>query len=133
MSGRRPGPRTPSDTGHKVAKDVLVIAADGALRRSLEFLFEAEGLEVSSHADLALTSRATAKRSRCLVVDESALVEGSEDWAPLFAFAESIVVLFSRAVDLPANLLIRAVQKPLMGVELVETVRMLLAGKVDAA
>lgn len=110
-----------------MARDVLVIAADGPLRRSLEFLFEAEGLQASSHADLALAIRATGQRSRCLVVDESAIGSGNEDWAHLSTLAESVVVLFSRAIELPAGFSVRMVQKPLMGVELVDTVRALLS------
>lgn len=106
---------------------MLVIAADGALRRSLIFLFEAEGLEVVSHADLGVALRGRSTRSRCLVVDESVLVSDHDGMALLSAVTESIVVLFTRTVDLPSHLLFRTVQKPLVGAELIETVRMLLS------
>jgi hypothetical protein len=114
-----------------VTRNVLVIAADGALRRSLVFLFEAEGLDVSSIAYFAPGLCPTARRSRCLVVDESALASGCVDPALLGTVADPVVVLSSRALDLPPDRPVCTVQKPPMGAELVETVRMLLVGQDD--
>ncbi len=109
-----------------MANDVLVIAADTALRRSLEFLFEAEGLAVSSRDHVPAAKRCAGERCGCVVVDESSLGAGAEGWRRLSGLAEAIVLLIDRAGDPPGNVAVRTVEKPLAGPELVETVKALL-------
>ena len=109
----------------QASRDVIVIAADGALRRSLEFLLASEGLRPTSHADLSLALRAAHVRSRCVIIDDSALRSGGLDWLRLSAVGDTAILLVSRACMIPAGFAI-VVEKPLIGSELIEAVRALV-------
>lgn len=105
-----------------MTKDVLVIAADAVLRRSLEFLFEAEGFAVSSHDAIPARAKRQA-RNRCAVVDESALTFDTEEWARIAELTETIIVLLDEARELPRDMPVHTIEKPVLGAELLETVK----------
>lgn len=110
----------------KSDRDVLVIASDAVLRRSLAFLLEAEGFDVTSSDGVPPVAEAPLVRARCAVVDDAS-VEEPEFWARLATMAESVVLLLARVRDLPADLPVTTVEKPLLGGTLVEAVTALLA------
>lgn len=103
----------------KSPESVLVIASDDTLRRSLAFLLEAEGYAVSSHDRMPLGLAPGEQRSRCVIVDEGSL--GAGTWERLAELADAIVVLLSRARELPPGR-IHTVEKPLLGDDLVAAV-----------
>lgn len=104
----------------KSPESVLVIASDDTLRRSLAFLLEAEGYVVSSHDRMPLGLAPGEPRSRCVIVDEGSL-DGAGTWERLAELADAIVVLLSRARELPPGR-IHTVEKPLLGDDLVAAV-----------
>ncbi|NJR13471.1 MAG: hypothetical protein HC779_03505 [Phyllobacteriaceae bacterium] len=107
-------------------RNVLVIAADATFRRSIAFLLEAEGYGVTAHASLHGAAAKGPARNHCAIIDEDA-AGGLEVWDRLQALADAIVVLFSRALELPRNLpghiRVQIVEKPPLGQDLVLAVR----------
>lgn len=107
----------------RIDAKVLVIAPDKDLRRSIAFLLEAEGYDVSAHATVPLPDAAETGRRHCAVVDEDATVGEPDAWDRLGSVADTIVLLRDRTRELPANLAIHTVEKPFLGQNLVLAVR----------
>jgi len=101
---------------------VVVIAADPSFRRSLAFLFEMEGFKVTQHDGVPDIAQAPG-RSRCAVVDQGSLDARPDFWHRLRGMTDAIVVLLDRMSELPADLLVHAVEKPFVGAALVATVK----------
>jgi FixJ family two-component response regulator len=106
-----------------VTKDVIVVAADAAFRRSLAFLFEAEGFMVSSHDRIPSQTRPPGERVGCVIVDDASMDFGSNGWDQLSALAETAVILCSRVRALPSDMVILTIEKPFLGADLVDAVR----------
>ena len=102
---------------------MLVVAADAAFRRSLAFLFEAEGFVVSSHDRIPLRTWPPGERVGCVIVDDDAMDFGSDGWDQLSALAETAVILCSGVRALPGDMVILTIEKPFLGADLVEAVR----------
>ena len=100
---------------------MLVIARDKELRRSIAFLLEAEGFDVSAYE--SVPSVGGIERRRCAVVDEDATVGDSQAWDRLKEISETIVLLLDRTGELPSDPVVRAVEKPFLGQNLVQAVR----------
>jgi FixJ family two-component response regulator len=107
-------------------QSVLVVASNDTLRRSLTFVLEAEGYAVASHSHVPAQAE---PRSQCIVVDEDSLDRAKDVWDRLARLADAIVVLLSRTRELPAHIRVHAVEKPLLGKDLVEAVRVALHRK----
>lgn len=104
-------------------QNVLVIAPDAELRRSITFLLEAEGIDVTSRATIPPVIRISRPRRLCAIVDEEATQIGQDVWGRLHRLAGCVVVLLSRTLDPPSHILIQTVEKPLLGQDLVRAVR----------
>jgi DNA-binding response OmpR family regulator len=103
---------------------IFVIAADSALRRSLQFALEAENLTVDAHDGLE-----SAKRSRlldlatCAVVDEDVLDDRGAAMRALQRFAKPVILLVARPPACAGHDDIAILVKPLQWDALVGTVR----------
>jgi FixJ family two-component response regulator len=106
----------------KTNKNVLVVAPDTQLRRSITFLLEAEGYEVTAYDRVPASDMAPKPRRSCAIVDEAALADGEDIWDRLGRIAETLVMLVSSGVMPPTTFLVRPVEKPLLGQSLVEAV-----------
>lgn len=102
---------------------VMVIAPNAELRRSIAFLLEAEGYAVTVHTTLLPDKLPAVPRRRCAVVDDAALRDEPEAWSRLPQIADSFVMLLDGTRELPAGLVAYRVEKPLLGLNLVEAVR----------
>lgn len=112
--------------------DVLVIAPDGQLRRSIAFLLEAEGYRISSHATVPMQAGYPAA-GRCAVIDEDALTDGEGLWPRLQRLASSFVMLSSGLLVPRPHFLMHSVEKPLLGQSLVEAVEAAIRGIGDGS
>ena len=102
--------------------DVLVIAADRPLRRSIVFLLEGEGLKAAAF-DAPASALAASSRARCLVLDERDLA-GSAGLMPSLARLAARIILLRDGLDatpLPADAIV--LMKPLLGDVLVDAIR----------
>jgi FixJ family two-component response regulator len=104
-------------------EDLLIIASDVALRRSLTFLLEAEGYAVQAHASIDQAARSSPANQRCAVIDDEAIADDGIDWAKLGTLADVVVLLLSRVRELPAGQVVHPVEKPFLGDNLVRAVR----------
>ena len=110
--------------GEDLKKDgnVLVIAPDAQLRRSIAFLLETEGYRISSHAALP-EQDSSVEAGQCAVVDEGVLIENDAGrWDRLQRLASSFVMLTSGLWAPRPHFLVHSVEKPLLGQSLVEAV-----------
>ena len=103
-------------------KNVLVIAPDADFRRSIAFLLEAEGFEVTHHDAVPFGDPASSPE-RCAVLDEASVAADDDIWDRLRGVAETFVLLLSKPRALPPHLLVQSVEKPLLGASLVEAVQ----------
>ena len=104
---------------------VLVVAPDYGLRRSLEFALEVEGFAVLSFDDVnaALASPGTAESS-CVVVDEEALLNDPFATAAVTQFHKPILLLVDRSRSMLDVLGVRVLRKPILGNALITAVRL---------
>jgi hypothetical protein len=113
----------------------LLVAQDDMVRRSLEFVIQAEGIVVDSHAFLAsATGSPLLKKADCAVVDEDAVHTRKTALDHLRQLPWPLVLLAEQPERFAA--ISRAVQvhilaKPLRGGILIETLRRLRAGGQD--
>jgi len=106
----------------KSDNDVLVIAPDAQLRRSITFLLETEGYEVTAYDRVPAAGVAPKPVRACAIVDEAVLAEGGDIWDRLGRISDTLVMLVSRRVVPPDAFPVRLVEKPLLGQSLVEAV-----------
>lgn len=110
---------------------VLVVAPDHVFRRSLEFVLEAEGFAVDSHALLsAAIVSPLAKIAACAVVDEDAIKNQASGRDALGGLAKPVVLLVDRLPPFPYAARTRVLVKPMLGNALIETVQNLITGSV---
>lgn len=101
--------------------DVLVVAPDAELRRSIAFALEAEGLCIASRPDLPDAAEPAFWDARCSVVDEDAVEAAPDGWRRLAALTQPQVLLVDR-LAVPEACAAVALRKPLLGRGLVEAV-----------
>jgi len=104
---------------------VLVVAPDYGLRRSLEFALEVEGFAVLSFDDVsaALASPSAAQGS-CVIVDEEALLNDPLAMAAVRRFHKHVLLLVDRSRSMPDALGVRVLRKPILGNALITAIRM---------
>lgn len=104
---------------------VLVVAPDYGLRRSLEFALEVEGFAVLSFDDVnaALASPSTAAGG-CIVVDEEALLNDPRAMTAVRGFHKPILLLVDCSRSTPDVLGVRVLRKPLLGNALITAIRL---------
>jgi hypothetical protein len=102
---------------------ILVVAFDPELRRSIEFVLEAEGFTTEAYALLAEAAASpVARRAACTVVDEDAVLDRPFGEA-LRQFAGPVVFLTQRLRPRPVRPGVTVLVKPALGGVLVEAVR----------
>jgi hypothetical protein len=106
----------------------LVVAPAAELRRSIVFALEANGFKVEAHPWLG-PAAASAHLSvpACLVVDENALVDQPGGTKALKEFAQPVVLLVDRLRAIPRLARVKVLRKPMLGDQLIDTVRGALA------
>ncbi|MBL8583621.1 MAG: hypothetical protein JNL61_15540 [Rhizobiaceae bacterium] len=103
--------------------EVLVVVPDAELQRSVAFALEAEGLNVVVASQLSDWNVCRALCSAaCSVVDECAIAERKDDFQRLLERRLPVVLLVDAPKDVPADLELRSVVKPLLGRQLVDAV-----------
>ena len=109
---------------------VVVVAPDYGLRRSLEFALEVEGFAVLAFDDVnaALASPRAAEGS-CVVVDEEALLNDPFAMAAVRRFHKPVLLLVDRSRPVPDAIGIRVLQKPVIGNALIRAIK--LTGETD--
>lgn len=102
---------------------VLVVAPDVRLRRSIEFVLEAEGLKVASRADLTVAFDASEISRRCAIIDEDAIAAFPGGWERVAEVTAPVILLVDRLREIPERYQPAVVRKPLLGSSLVDAVR----------
>lgn len=103
---------------------VILVAEDGAFRRSLRFALEAENIIVDAHDGLK-----TARRSRliqevvCAVVDEGVLDDRGASMGALQRFGKPVILLVDRPPGCADREEMAILVKPLHWDVLIQTVR----------
>lgn len=108
-----------------VRPDVLVVAPDQAMRRSLAFVLEAEGYAVVAVPRLDTVEpylRAANGRTSVLVVDQDALAERNSPVQELAGLSRPVVLMVEGMRRPPALPWLRIVEKPPLGPDLLEAV-----------
>lgn len=106
---------------------VLIVAPDLELRRSIEFLLEAEGLEVVSRSELPEALDANSLGRRCAIVDEDAIEAFPGGWERVADVTAPVILLVDRLREIPELYQPAMVRKPLLGSSLVDAVRAAIA------
>ncbi len=107
---------------------LLIVAKDSDLSRSLEFALRAEGFEVTSCGDMA-SARELSSTYACTVADHHAL---GKDLAVAVDFCQSFAPVVLLANETPHPLspwVFRTMQKPMLGAALSEAVRAALQAR----
>ena len=103
---------------------IMVIATDGAFRRSLKFALEAEKLTVDAHDGLEAARRSRLIRDAvCAVVDEDALGDRGAATAALQRFGKPVILLVDRPPGCAGHDDMAILVKPLQWDALIHTVR----------
>jgi hypothetical protein len=113
----------------------LLVAPDDMVRRSLEFVIQAEGIFVDSHAFLASAIESPLlKKADCAVVDEDAVRVQKTALECLRQLPWPIILLAERPERhhaISRSVPVHVLAKPLLGAILIETLRRLRAGQQD--
>jgi FixJ family two-component response regulator len=111
---------------------VLIVAPDQMVRRSLEFVIEAEGVTVDSHALLVSAVHSPfATNASCTIVDEDAVQSARSAWNHFPQLPQPIILLVERPerhVRLSRSMPIHILTKPIQGNLLIETLQHLDVG-----
>jgi DNA-binding response OmpR family regulator len=106
------------------SSQVLVVAPDRGLRRSLEFALEVEGFVVVSFEDLtAALASPRAAEGTCVVIDEDALLNDPLAMTAVRRFNKPAFLLIDRTRSVPESLGIRVLRKPVLGNALITAVK----------
>lgn len=107
------------------SSQVLVVAPDYGLRRSLQFALEVEGFAVLSFDDVnaALASPSAAEGS-CVIVDEEALLDEPFAMAAVRRFHRPVLLLVDRSRPMPDMRGVRMLRKPILGNALITAIRL---------
>jgi len=103
---------------------LLIVASDRAMRRSLAFVFEAEGYEVDvkPRLDAELRPPAPSDLARVAIVDEDALTDRKSPEAELARLNRPVILLIERIRRPPALPGLRIIEKPPLGRDLLDAV-----------
>ncbi|QPC86336.1 transcriptional regulator [Mesorhizobium sp. NBSH29] len=111
-----------------IAKTIIVVAPEGAFRRSLEFALEVEGFSVESHAQLSEAERSpTIAIALCAVVDESVLGSGAGPARSLDMIPRPVILLANEISTAVARKGLMVLTKPLCGSDLADALQGLSA------
>ena len=106
------------------SSQILVVAPDRGLRRSLEFALEVEGFIVLPFEDVtAALASPRAAEGACVVIDEDALLNDPLATATLQQFKRPTVLLVDRSQPVPESLGVRVLRKPVLGNALIRAVK----------
>ena len=114
-----------------LSRRLLIVAPDADLRRSLEFMLEAEGHEVVAHA--ALWDAELTQKFDCTIVDHRAI---APPYAAVIAFcrqAAPVILLAGAPLPWLTELVFRVVQKPLLGSPLIAAIESALNAGIPPA
>lgn len=106
---------------------ILVIAPQLDMRRSLEFVLDAEGFDVTSRSRIDFSTPAASSRFDCIVLDHQALAGPHEQVIDFCAKAAPVVLVSSKPIDWLSGSVKDLVEKPVMGGAIVSSVRRVLA------
>ncbi|UJW85658.1 hypothetical protein [Devosia sp. SL43] len=109
---------------------LLIVAPDIDLRRSLEFLLEAAGYTVSSHA--ALASRLSKETFDCTILDHGALPGSEQEMPERYRTSGPIILLAGAPSPVLEAQAFRVVRKPLLGEPLLAAVAQALRWSRDS-
>lgn len=98
---------------------LLIVAPDVDLRRSLEFLLEAEGHVAISRAEFGGIDSSTFE---CTILDHRAIVGPQEGMLAFCRRARPVILLAGSPVPWLTEEVFRVVQKPLLGQPLIAAV-----------
>ena len=110
---------------------VLVVAPQLDMRRSLEFVLDAEGFEVTSRPRIDFASPASSARFDCIVLDHQALTGPREQVIDFCANAAPVILVASQPVEWLSGSVRDLVEKPVMGGAIANSVRRILASSGD--
>ena len=102
---------------------ILVVAPELDLRRSLEFVLEAEGFEVLSRPRIDFGNPLANGRFDCTVLDHRALAGPPERAIRFCTMANPVVLLSSKTIPWLSAWVACVVEKPLLGDSLSRAVR----------
>ncbi|PSH70050.1 hypothetical protein CU102_02785 [Phyllobacterium brassicacearum] len=103
---------------------ILVVAPDRGLRRSLEFALEVEGFIVLPFEDVtAALASPRAAEGACIVIDEDALLDDPLATATVQRFKRPTVLLIDRSRPVAESLGMQVLRKPVLGNALIRAVR----------
>jgi DNA-binding NtrC family response regulator len=106
------------------SSQVLVVAPDRGLRRSLEFALEVEGFVVVSFEDLtAALESPRAAEGACVVIDEDAFLNDPLAMTAVRRFNKPALLLIDRTRSVPESFGIRVLRKPVLGNALITAVK----------
>ena len=104
---------------------VLVVAPDYGLRRSLEFALEVEGFAVLAYEGLtAALASPRAAEDTCMVIDEEAVSNDPFAIAALRQFKAPIWLLMDGSRPIPDAPGVRVLRKPVLGNALIRAIRL---------
>lgn len=109
---------------------LLIVAPDVDLRRSLEFLLEAEGHAVVSRAGIEGVDAATFD---CTILDHRAILAPQQEMQAFCRKARPVILLAGSPLPWLAEEIFRVVQKPLLGQPLIAAVDEALRSRRFAA
>lgn len=112
---------------------VLVVAPQLDMRRSLEFVLDAEGFEVTSRSRLDFAHPEASARFDCIVMDHQALTGPRQQMLEFCAGAAPIILVSSKPIDWLSGSVSELVEKPVMGGAIANSVRRVLATGVSSA
>jgi DNA-binding response OmpR family regulator len=109
--------------------EILVVASDAALGRSIAFALESGGFKASVHRsmDEAILSP-QAGHAACLVVDDDAIGDWNSAGEQFDRFARPVILLVDLFHSTPGFPLARCVRKPFLGEPLIDAVWDVIAG-----
>lgn len=110
---------------------ILVVAPDLGLRKSLEFALEVEHFSVWPFESLlsALES-ADGTNAKCVIVDEEALLGDPFAMEALRRFNKPVLLLIDRSRPVPESRGLWLLRKPVLGNALIRAVRLTAAANV---
>jgi len=108
---------------------VLVVAPQLDMRRSLEFVLDAEGFEVTSRPGVDFASPATSAPFDCIVMDHQALSGPREQVIDFCAHTAPVILVSSKPIEWLTGSVKELVEKPLMGGAIANSVRRIMASR----
>ena len=110
---------------------ILVVAPQFDMRRSLEFVLDAEGFEVASRSRIDFAAPGASARFDCIVLDHQALA-GPRDLIIAFcARAAPVVLVASKPIAWLSDWVSDTVEKPVKGGAITSSVKHVLASRTS--